>query len=298
MFKIYFFGALTSLLCLLSNTIKSSSTSSSQIYDSDSSKIYDSMRSYEYLFYLVAGCGICIPIFIELVIDVAYTSTFRLKYFHTIIQLGLALASLGIVNFVILVWIIPYNHAEYLGSISAVRTILYFTATLAHLKNCGGYIFQSNMMYVFGVFGFLGPCLRAYGSVFSSEELQVAVIVVDVIFIFITVVKYIQWIIMIREIHRLEWTLEQLSCSVYLTSLFFSVLWQNVINHGLNFNVNPSSTPNALFTDAVASGIFVVVISILTGRIARQKTVQTEVNSFDSSHTTTDVLYFYLIVIV
>ena len=278
MSSIYLIGAVASALCLLSNTLtKGSANGDLYVYDTDSSVIFNSMHAHRYVNYLLIGCGICIPIFLEIIIDLISVRAWNVRRSHTIIQLGFVLASVAVVDLIILLWILPFSKAHYLGSVSSVRSILCFTATFAHLKNSGGEIFRGKTMISFAVLGFVGPTLRAYGSVINSNEIKSTIFAVDITFFVLVFCIFSRWFLSLWSKKAVDMTSENLSCSVYLISLFLSEILNTVIIHGLGYTIDPTATPTELLTNGISSTMVVIIISILNGRLSRYEVIQTEV---------------------
>ena len=277
MYIIYFLGTLACIICLLSNQLTHSTSSPHYLYEKDSSAIFNSLASDEYQVNILLGIGICIPIFIDLVIDLTGFGPAHANP-HTIFQLGLVLSSLIVVDLIISVWVIPFSQAQYFGSISACRTVLCFTATFSHLKGCGGEMFQGKLMFIFAILGFLCPCLRAYNSVIDTVDMRISLLLFNLIFFLVVSFKCYRWFRSIREYKPTELSSEQLSCSVYLISVFLSSISQIVISQFTGLGVNPDSSATSVVVNGVSSAIFVIMISILHGRISRVEVVQTQVH--------------------
>ena len=282
MYTIYTLGTIACSVCLFSNVIKLLLPDKLFDYDDYNSPIYTSLRSDGYIYNLLLGCGICIQIFLEIFIDFTAVKSSRSKSnsksdnIHTILQLGLVLCSLFVVDLVILMWIIPFGYAEYFGSISATRTILCFTATFAHLKNNGGEVFRGRIITLFAGFGFLCPCLKAYSSVIDSIGIRATLFAANSLFGLIVCYLTFRWFVTLWKIPMTEWTSKQLSCSVYQVSLLLSSLCQLIV-YGLQYVITPSAGPETLIFNGVTSTISVINISILHGRIARHEVIQAEV---------------------
>ena len=214
MYIIYFLGALTCLFCMLSNPITYSTSIPHYLYDENSSTIFNSLSSDEYQINLLIGVGICIPIFIDLVIDISGFGPARANP-HVIFQLVLVLSSLIVVDIFILFWVIPFSQAQYFGSISACRTVLCFTATFSHLKACGGQMFQGKLMFIFAILGFLCPCLRAYNSVVNTATIRIILFTFNIIFFSVTSYKCYRWFRSIRKLRLTELTSVMAPASIF-----------------------------------------------------------------------------------
>eukprot|EP01041_Mallomonas_annulata_P006927 gene6927-14066_t len=237
-------------------------------YNPETSPIYESMKSAEFVNFLMISLGLCIPMFLEYVFDLitfGFNKDTHLGYLSRL----LLLSSLLLPDIFLLLYIIPNERVELWGTVTAIRTMLCVCVSFGHIWQNG---VNCRTELILSVCGFI---LRSYVSVIDLgyvELLQMFILVITAILIFIL---NIRWFRSIRDIKLEDLTTKQLSSTIYLVSLVLISIALIVVRACYG-PMNSQSTVQNLVAYKVLQAMFVMFVFLAHSRILRKEMIQTQ----------------------
>ena len=244
--------------------------------------IYEAIQSIELVNGIYTLIGICIPVSIEYVLDVAYYGSMDKEsgYFHR----GMLILSAWIPNLLVLCVISLRDDSLYVPLLYQVRITTYLICIFTYLHEFGGPVTDGHLFYFLALCTIVGSGMKFLISMSSLSTISVLAVIMFAVFVVLIVTFCYNWIRYIRN-KRSNHSLSRgdMMCTCYLITLVIGTLLTPILHFRFDVTVDINSTANDLLVHQTLSCAVILALSMTHGRFLRFEMNITQVISTNFS---------------
>eukprot|EP01041_Mallomonas_annulata_P002326 gene2326-4526_t len=270
-----FFATISSILCALPLFLQWTFDDEWN-YEEQDAPIYSSMVSLEFTYSLIASASISIPMIMDFILTMIYSSN-DVLFTRVSTARFILLLAIFIPDICILFIAIPLQNPGILACLFGIRGVVMTYAVFGHLWEFGEPIFRCNFFVCAILLPIMSYVIRCY-SVFLPQNVLLYYLHIGTNFLGLCMVAKLgfQWLKIIRCKPLSEMTVSQYSCNVFiiLTTTAVTILTLMTLITGGTIDKNTSVMYLTVYTYVEAA--YTVMIAVLQSRIVTQEILQIE----------------------